>query len=105
MGRPVTYSIIDCPDGRFVVLAISPAGSAYRRGPLLTLAEAETCVEELRALMGLCGAPIVRRRGEILGLIGPNGSGKTTFFNVVTGIYPASAGRIAFDQRRQRDAA
>jgi branched-chain amino acid transport system ATP-binding protein/sulfate-transporting ATPase len=37
------------------------------------------------------------RRGEILGLIGPNGSGKTTFFNVVTGIYPASAGRVAFD--------
>jgi branched-chain amino acid transport system ATP-binding protein len=35
-------------------------------------------------------------RGEILGLIGPNGSGKTTFFNVVTGIYPASAGRIEF---------
>jgi len=37
------------------------------------------------------------RRGEILGLIGPNGSGKTTFFNVVTGIYPASAGRVEFD--------
>jgi branched-chain amino acid transport system ATP-binding protein len=32
--------------------------------------------------------------GEILGLIGPNGSGKTTFFNVVTGIYPADAGRV-----------
>jgi branched-chain amino acid transport system ATP-binding protein len=38
-------------------------------------------------------------RGEILGLIGPNGSGKTTFFNVVTGIYPASAGRVEFDGR------
>ena len=36
---------------------------------------------------------------EILGLIGPNGSGKTTFFNVVTGIFPASAGRVAFDGR------
>lgn len=36
-------------------------------------------------------------RGQILGLIGPNGSGKTTFFNVVTGIYPASAGRVSFD--------
>jgi branched-chain amino acid transport system ATP-binding protein len=36
-------------------------------------------------------------RGEILGLIGPNGSGKTTFFNVVTAIYGADAGRIVFD--------
>ena len=33
----------------------------------------------------------------IFGLIGPNGSGKTTFFNVVTGIYPASEGRVTFD--------
>jgi branched-chain amino acid transport system ATP-binding protein len=35
--------------------------------------------------------------GEILGLIGPNGSGKTTFFNVLTGIYGIDAGKIAFD--------
>jgi branched-chain amino acid transport system ATP-binding protein/sulfate-transporting ATPase len=34
---------------------------------------------------------------EIIGLIGPNGSGKTTFFNVVTGIYGVDAGSIAFD--------
>ena len=31
---------------------------------------------------------------EILGLLGPNGSGKTTFFNVVTGIYTASGGQV-----------
>jgi len=36
-------------------------------------------------------------RGEILGLIGPNGSGKTTFFNVVTGIYRAYGGRAEFE--------
>jgi branched-chain amino acid transport system ATP-binding protein len=36
-------------------------------------------------------------RNEILGLIGPNGSGKTTFFNVITGIYAADAGRVRFD--------
>src|SRR5260370_25596097 len=34
--------------------------------------------------------------GEVLGLIGPNGSGKTTFFNVLTGIYPASGGSVEF---------
>lgn len=34
---------------------------------------------------------------EILGLIGPNGSGKTTFFNVITGIYALDAGQVTFD--------
>lgn len=32
--------------------------------------------------------------GETVGLIGPNGSGKTTFFNVVTGIYKPDSGTI-----------
>ncbi|MFH1061164.1 MAG: ABC transporter ATP-binding protein [Pseudomonadota bacterium] len=34
--------------------------------------------------------------GEIFGLIGPNGSGKTTIFNMISHFYPASAGRIVF---------
>lgn len=34
--------------------------------------------------------------GEILSIIGPNGAGKTTVFNVLTGIYRASAGTVAF---------
>src|SRR5215475_11265987 len=34
--------------------------------------------------------------GEIVGIIGPNGSGKTTFFNVLSGIHPATAGTIRF---------
>ncbi len=40
---------------------------------------------------------LVVRPNEILGLIGPNGSGKTTFFNLVTAIYPISEGQIIFD--------
>lgn len=34
--------------------------------------------------------------GEIRGLIGPNGSGKTTIFNVTSGIYQISSGQINF---------
>lgn len=36
-------------------------------------------------------------RGELVGLIGPNGSGKTTVFNVITGIYAPDEGTVAFD--------
>jgi branched-chain amino acid transport system ATP-binding protein len=39
------------------------------------------------------------RQGEIYGLIGPNGAGKTSLFNVLTGIYPADAGRFTFEGR------
>jgi branched-chain amino acid transport system ATP-binding protein len=34
--------------------------------------------------------------GEILGLIGPNGSGKTTAFNCISGALPATQGSIRF---------
>ncbi len=37
------------------------------------------------------------RSNEVLGIIGPNGSGKTTFFNVISGIFPASDGLIRFE--------
>ncbi|MGL4291033.1 MAG: ABC transporter ATP-binding protein [Phreatobacter sp.] len=48
-------------------------------------------------LMALNELDIDVGRGEVLGLIGPNGSGKTTFFNVVSGVYAASAGSIRLD--------
>jgi branched-chain amino acid transport system ATP-binding protein len=48
-------------------------------------------------LLALNELDIEVRRGEVLGLIGPNGSGKTTFLNVVSGVYSASAGNIRFD--------
>ncbi|MBI1734197.1 MAG: ABC transporter ATP-binding protein [Candidatus Rokubacteria bacterium] len=37
--------------------------------------------------------------GEIFAMIGPNGSGKTTMFNAITGVFPATEGRLRFQGR------
>ena len=50
-------------------------------------------------LTALDALDLTVNEGEILGLLGPNGSGKTTFFNVVTGLYAASAGSVLLDGR------
>lgn len=36
-------------------------------------------------------------KGQIFGLIGPNGSGKTTVFNLINGYYPITSGTIHFE--------
>ncbi len=40
------------------------------------------------------------RRGELLGLIGPNGSGKTTMLNLISGALKPTAGEIRLDGER-----
>ncbi|MEZ5654042.1 MAG: branched-chain amino acid ABC transporter ATP-binding protein/permease [Burkholderiaceae bacterium] len=47
----------------------------------------------------LSGATLEVREGEILGLIGPNGCGKTTLINMITGHLPLTSGTIRLDGR------
>ena len=39
-------------------------------------------------------------QGELVGLIGPNGSGKTTVFNMLTGVYIPTEGEIYLRGKR-----
>jgi branched-chain amino acid transport system ATP-binding protein len=61
--------------------------------------EAKDVVKRFGGLEALRGVSVEVRREEILGLVGPNGSGKTVFFNVVTGVYKPEGGRIVFKGR------
>ncbi|WP_283674752.1 ABC transporter ATP-binding protein [Butyricicoccus sp. Marseille-Q5471] len=39
-------------------------------------------------------------KGEIHGLLGPNGSGKTTCFNVISGVYQPTLGNVCLEGRK-----
>lgn len=73
--------------------AAGPRSDGPAAGPLLELAGvhkhfgAHVVLNEV----GFRVAP-----GEIVGLVGPNGSGKTTTINVISGLLRADAGRVRF---------
>jgi iron complex transport system ATP-binding protein len=62
------------------LLAVSDLTVAYRRGA--------------REVVALRGFSLSVAAGEVVGLVGPNGSGKTTFIRAVTGAVKPLAGRI-----------
>jgi len=51
-------------------------------------------------VLAVDGIDLDGRAGDTYGFLGPNGSGKTTVFNLIDGTYPLSAGRIDFDEQR-----
>jgi branched-chain amino acid transport system ATP-binding protein/sulfate-transporting ATPase len=64
---------------------------------MTAILEARGLTRRFGGVVALDGLDLSVTANEIVGLIGPNGSGKTTFFNVVTGIYAADAGSVTFD--------
>ena len=65
--------------------------------PLLEIADLQKTFGGVGAVNGLSFAV---RRHEIFGLLGPNGSGKTTVFNLVSGALPADSGQVYFAGRQ-----
>lgn len=69
------------------------------------LLEVDGVQKHFGGIAAVDGCSFSVQTGTVTGLIGPNGSGKTTVFNVVTGYLPADAGTIRFDGTvlRRRD--
>jgi branched-chain amino acid transport system permease protein len=61
--------------------------------PLLEIRGLSKSFGGIRAVAGL---DLTVTPGHIVAVIGPNGSGKTTFFNLVTGLTRPDAGRVMF---------
>ncbi len=80
---------------------------ARAAGPALQLAPAAVTGDTVLEVKGLSKhfgglkavdeVDIAVRRGSVHALIGPNGSGKTTTLNVLSGLYKATAGRVVLD--------
>ena len=56
--------------------------------------EAEGVTKRFSGLLAVDRVDLRVAPGEIRGIVGPNGAGKTTLFNLLSGLYPVTAGRI-----------
>jgi branched-chain amino acid transport system ATP-binding protein len=74
--------------------AVSPAAA---EGPVL---ETRELTKRFGGLVAVDRLSMVVPRGEVRGLIGPNGSGKTTTVNVLSGLYRPDGGEIHLCGRR-----
>jgi iron complex transport system ATP-binding protein len=66
------------------------------KDPVLNIQSLSAAYGEILALKGIS---LSVNRGEILGLIGPNGAGKSTLIRVLSGILPASEGKVLLNSR------
>ena len=60
----------------------------------MSIFEARKLVKYFGGLAAVNGISFKVEKGEIFGLIGPNGSGKTTVFNLINNYYPLTSGDI-----------
>lgn len=78
---------------------VSPAALAPQPRHPQPLLQVEDVHKQFGGVVALQRVDLQVRPGEILGLIGPNGSGKTSLLNIVSGLYRADAGAVRVQGR------
>lgn len=63
------------------------------------LLRVDTLIKRFGGFRALDGVSFHVKPGEILGLVGPNGSGKTTCINVITGLHTPDGGELLYQGR------
>ncbi len=63
----------------------------------MRILEGRGLAKRFGGIKALNGVDLQLSKGELVGLIGPNGSGKTTVFNVITGIYRPDRGTVLIE--------
>jgi len=66
----------------------------------MSILEAKNITKQFGGIVALNDLSLSVARNNIVGLIGPNGSGKTTFINLVTGFYETDHGNFFFNGER-----
>ena len=87
----------DTKSDRRATSALPPrpvGGAGNGNGTLLSV---KGLAKHFGGLKAVDGVDMHVRRGEIQALIGPNGSGKTTILNMLSGLYVPTAGEILLD--------
>jgi branched-chain amino acid transport system permease protein len=79
-----------------VVRAEPVAPTPRARAEEAVLVEVSKITKQFGGVRALHECSFTVGEGEIKAVIGPNGAGKTTLFNVITGVYPPTAGEIRF---------
>ncbi|MDD2553059.1 MAG: ABC transporter ATP-binding protein [Desulfotomaculaceae bacterium] len=62
--------------------------------------EAKSLTKKFGGLTAVNDLSFSVEKGEIFGIIGPNGSGKTTVFNLISRFFPVTSGEIWFQDKR-----
>lgn len=63
------------------------------------LLQVDGLVKRFGGFTALAGVSFHLSPGEVLGLVGPNGSGKTTCINVISGLYAPDGGKVVYQGR------